>query len=204
MEGVTLVNYGLGNIQAFVHIYKRLNIPVHVATTVKELNKANRLILPGVGAFDWAMSRLNNSGLRSALDKLVLIDQIPVLGICVGMQMMASNSDEGDMDGLGWINASVLRFDQDRLKLPALPHMGWNDVDPSNKTTLFEDIVNPRFYFLHSYYFFPENSEHSLATAEYGEDFTAAICMGHIYGTQFHPEKSHSCGIALLNNFAHL
>jgi len=202
MPMVTLVDYGLGNIQAFAHIYQRLNIPVEVAKTADQLAKAEKLVLPGVGAFDWAMTRLNDSGLRDTLDELVLRQRVPVLGVCVGMQMMAHRSEEGELPGLGWIDAEVLRFDPAQIGETPLPHMGWNDVRPAATDSLFRGIEAPRFYFLHSYCIAPRQPADVLATARYGSDFTAAVRSGHVFGTQFHPEKSHQWGIDLLRNFA--
>ncbi len=201
---ITLVDYGLGNIQAFANIYKRLDIPCAIAQEENDLRRATRLILPGVGAFDWAMQRLQASGLRHALDDLVLKQHVPVLGICVGMQMMANRSDEGSLPGLGWIPGEVKRFDEDLLSSKAtLPHMGWNDVHPQ-ATPLFKGISDARFYFLHSYYFVPNSVDHVLAESEYGECFAAAVCKNNVIGVQFHPEKSHCWGIQLLKNFAEL
>lgn len=199
---VTIVDYGLGNIQAFAHIYDRLNIKASVARTAGEITAARRLILPGVGAFDWAMERLNRSGMREALDCMVLQEKRPVLGVCVGMQMMAHSSDEGDLPGLGWIDATVRRFDEAALAGRPTPHMGWNDIDASSDASLFRGIEQPRYYFLHSYYFAPANPADMLATAQYGGVFTAAVRRDNVYGTQFHPEKSHSWGVELLRNFA--
>jgi glutamine amidotransferase len=201
MPGVTLVNYGLGNIQAFAHIFQRLNMPVVVATTAEQLAGAERVVLPGVGAFDWAMTRLNGSGLRETLDDLVLRRRVPVLGVCVGMQMMAHRSEEGILPGLGWIDAEVLRFDSAQIGQAPLPHMGWNDVRPAVSDSLFRGIEGPRYYFLHSYYIAPRPAD-VLATAHYGIDFAAAVRSGRVFGTQFHPEKSHHWGIDLLRNFA--
>jgi len=202
---VTVIDYGLGNVHAFVNIYKRLNISVQVASRITDLEDAERLILPGVGSFDWAMTRLNHSGLREALDNLVLNQQLPVLGVCVGMQMMASRSEEGALPGLGWIDAEVMHFDQDRggPRQP-LPHMGWNDVRTDASECLFKGIEAPRYYFLHSYCIEPRWPADVLATACYGREFTAAVRHGNVLGTQFHPEKSHQWGIALLRNFAEL
>lgn len=202
MADVTLVNYGLGNIQAFAHIYQRLNLAVEVATTAEQVIEAQRLIMPGVGAFDWAMARLNASGMRDALDDAVLNRKTPVLGVCVGMQMMAERSDEGVEPGLGWIRGEVKAFNaMSETKLP-LPHMGWNDVDPVSKDCLFAKIEAPKYYFLHSYCVVPTNVADTLATASYGDRFVAAVRHGNIFGTQFHPEKSHNWGIDLLRNFA--
>jgi len=204
MHKVTIVDYGLGNIRAFYHIYQRLNIPVEVAATAEQLTSAQKLILPGVGAFDWAMNRLNGSGLRDVLDDLVLNRSVPVLGVCVGMQMMASSSEEGSLVGLGWLDAEVVRFNVDQSDLTPLPHMGWNDVSPVNDETIFKGINSPRYYFLHSYCIRPACDENILSRTFFGEDFVSAVARDNIYGTQFHPEKSHHWGIDLLKNFAEI
>lgn len=204
MRRVTLVNYGLGNIQAFAHIYQRLNIPFEIAATTEQLARAEKIILPGVGAFDWAMTRLNKSGLRDILDMLVLERRVPVLGVCVGMQMMAQRSEEGALPGLMWIDADVVRLDTEQIDYTPLPHMGWNDVQPTAADSLFRGIVAPRYYFLHSYYMATRQTDDVLATVRYGSDFTAAVRRDCMFGTQFHPEKSHQWGVDLLRNFAEL
>ena len=199
---IVLVDYGLGNIQAFANIYKSLGIEYAIARDVDGLLKASRIILPGVGAFDWAMQRLEASGMRPALDDLVLNRQVPVLGICVGMQMMANCSEEGQLAGLGWIQGEVKRFDSRLFSTrTSLPHMGWNDIHPIEHA-LFVGMSNPRFYFLHSYFFVPQSLDHTLAEAEYGQSFSAAVGSRHVLGVQFHPEKSHHWGVQLLKNFA--
>ncbi len=202
---ITLVNYGLGNIQAFHHIYTRLGLPVKIASTPSDLRGASKLVLPGVGSFDWAMQRLNASGMRSTLEEMVLEQRVPILGICVGMQMMANCSEEGVMPGLGWFDAKVKRFEVTRLsKKTLLPHMGWNDVIPVADSPLLAGLDAPRFYFLHSYFFAPGDPSQSLATTNYSFDFTSAVGQKNIYGVQFHPEKSHGWGIQLLHNFARM
>lgn len=202
---IALVDYGLGNINAFANIYRRLGLPVTLARTAEEMDGATKLILPGVGAFDWAMSQLNASGLRHKLDEMVLGRKVDVLGICVGMQMMATRSDEGREPGLGWIDADVVRFDTSGFNQRThLPHMGWNDVQPSSVDNLFKGIDSPRYYFLHSYHVAPASPANVLATAAYGDTFAAAVRSGNIYGTQFHPEKSHHWGVDLLRNFAEI
>jgi glutamine amidotransferase len=200
---ITIVNYGLGNIQAIANIYKRLGVEVRVASTVEELADARRIILPGVGAFDWAMLRLNQSGMRECLEELVTVKGCPVLGICVGMQMMAERSDEGQLPGLGWIRGEVKLFDDKRFTSRThLPHMGWNDVVPRVGEALFRSMEDEaRFYFLHSYYFAPSSEDDVLATADYGGGFVCAVRHRNVFGVQFHPEKSHQWGIQLLKNF---
>lgn len=202
---IALVDYGLGNIQAFINIYRRLGVDVYPARTAKDLRQSSRIILPGVGAFDWAMTRLQDSGLREALDEEVLGARKPVLGICVGMQMMARSSEEGVLPGLGWIDAKVVKFDTQLLEGKThLPHMGWNDVKPLRLDNIFFGLNLPRYYFLHSYFMELDREENILATSCYGVTFVSAVRSGNVYGTQFHPEKSHRWGVQLLKNFAEL
>lgn len=203
---ITIIDYGIGNINAFVNVYKRLNVSVKIAKVSSDLQDATKLILPGVGHFDAAMSKLNSSGMREKLDDLVLIDEVPVIGICVGMQMMANYSEEGRQEGLKWIDGSVKKFDKTKIKeTTKLPHMGWNDVHPLKKISLFEGLEqNSIFYFLHSYFFECNNSEDILAVSDHGIKFASAAHHNNKYGIQFHPEKSHSYGEILLHNFARL
>lgn len=203
---ITIIDYGLGNIQAFVNVYRRLHIPVVVAKCAEDLGQASKLILPGVGAFDHAIERLNASGMRPILDELVQNKKIPVLGICVGMQILANSSEEGTLPGLGWVPGSVRSFKAiPQLKDLALPHMGWNDVSPMQGTSLFKGFEDDaRFYFLHSYFFDCAQAENIAATCSYGLDFSCAVRADNVYGVQFHPEKSHHFGVGLLKNFAEL
>ena len=195
---VCIVDYGIGNIKAFKNTYNKLNIYSEIASKKIQLDNATHLILPGVGSFDWALSKLNQSGLRETLDMLVLKKKIPILGVCVGMQMMASKSEEGVLPGLNWIEGNVLKLDKKII----LPHMGWNQAKPIKKSNLFDNLDNSEFYFLHSYYFKTQHENHILSTTKYGNVFTSAINKNNIFGTQFHPEKSHQNGIKILENFA--
>ncbi len=202
---ITLVDYGLGNIQAFSTAYKKMNIPSRIAKNASDLETAERVILPGVGSFDYAMKRLNESGMRDVLFELVLKKKVPVLGICVGMQMLADSSEEGVLPGLGWISGKVVRFDVSKLHQKThLPHMGWNNIQTSPNCPLFEGLEDAWFYFLHSFHFFPNDQDAVSATAAYGYRFPCAVAEGNIYGVQFHPEKSHHFGTRLLKNFAEL
>lgn len=202
---IKIIDYGLGNILAFQNMYKRLNVPVGLAKTVDDLRTATRLILPGVGAFDHAMEKLDGSGMRACLDELVLGEKMPVLGICVGMQMLAQRSDEGQLAGLGWIPGEVKGFKSLNQPDLLLPHMGWNDVKPIGNCRLFKELTaDARFYFLHSYYFECADPAHSAALTSYGKLFSCAVSAGHVHGVQFHPEKSHHFGAQLLKNFAEL
>ncbi|MGH8384645.1 MAG: imidazole glycerol phosphate synthase subunit HisH [Pyrinomonadaceae bacterium] len=203
---ITIVDYGLGNIQAFVNVYRRLHIPVAVAKSAAELEGATKIILPGVGAFDHAIERLDASGMRPVLDKLVVESKIPVLGICVGMQILSDSSEEGTLPGLGWVPGKVRSFKAipELSDLP-LPHMGWNDVSPSLNNSLFKGFEEEvRFYFLHSFFFDCLKPEHIAASSNYGLDFSCAVRADNVYGVQFHPEKSHHFGVGLLKNFAEL
>lgn len=200
---ITIIDYGLGNVLAFVNVYKRCNIPVSVAKSADGLEGATKLILPGVGAFDHAMERLEQSGMRPALEEAVLKREVPVLGICVGMQMLAKCSDEGRLPGLGWIDGEVRRFDVSTLPHGThLPHMGWNDVSPAGPGGLFKEMEKEaRFYFLHSYYFHCNDEADVLARSDYGARFSCAVRHKNVYGVQFHPEKSHHFGTQLLKNY---
>ena len=201
---IGIVNYGSGNIQAIANIYNRANVPYQIITEPSQLKKSDKLILPGVGAFDATMQELVNSGLKEELDEQVLVYGKPVLGICVGMQILSKGSDEGKLNGLGWIDGTVRKFDVLKIKeKPFLPHMGWNSINPLIDHPLFEGIDKDLgFYFVHSYYFETENPSNTLCNTFYGESFSSAVYKGQIFGVQFHPEKSHSNGIKLLSNFA--
>lgn len=203
---ITIIDYGLGNVQAFANVYKRLHIPVGVAKTSADLERASKIILPGVGAFDHAVELLDASGMRETLSELVLRRSVPVLGVCVGMQILMESSDEGWRPGLSWISGRVRRFDQAAMPPPArLPHMGWNDVSPRAGAKLFAGLEDEaRFYFLHSYYADCASSDDVLARSQYAIEFACAIGSKNVYGVQFHPEKSHQYGVRLLKNFAEI
>lgn len=203
---IGIVDYGLGNVRAFENIYRRLGIPAKALKTENELVSAERLILPGVGAFDWAMERLSDSGMVPVLNQRVLDDKIPVLGVCVGMQIMAERSDEGNHQGLGWIPAEVRHFDESLFDQKThLPHMGWNDVTLGDtQSKLFDGICDPQFYFLHSYFFDPKSDDYVIGLTDYGTSFVSAINKENIWATQFHPEKSLDWGMRLLKNFAEI
>lgn len=201
---ITIVDYGLGNVRAFLNVYKRLQIPATTAATAEELSTATKVILPGVGHFDHAMQRLEESGMRQVLDQRALEAKVPVLGVCVGMQMLGGSSEEGVLPGLGWIDGTVRAFPAVAEERPlAVPHMGWNDVRPEGESPLFHTLEqSARFYFLHSFYFECSRPEDIAARSQYGGEFACAVRSGNLYGVQFHPEKSHHYGTQLLRNFA--
>jgi glutamine amidotransferase len=202
---IAIIDYGLGNVKAFTNVYKRLNLPILIAKEANDLEDATKIILPGVGAFDYAMTLLNQSGMREKLEQLVYEKEIPVLGICVGMQILANASEEGHLVGLGWIAGKVRKFQPEQIHHNPLPHMGWNSVTPQSSTGIFQGIEqDSRFYFLHSYYFASDEPSEAIATANYGSAFTCSVKKKNIYGVQFHPEKSHQAGIQLLKNFGTL
>ena len=203
---IGIINYGLGNVQAIENVYKRLLISVKIVESAGELKNCTKLILPGVGAFDHAMLEFEKSGMRPDISELVINKNIPLLGICVGMQMLASSSEEGACQGLSWVPGRVrsLKNLMTDKRLP-LPHMGWNDVAVKTDSPLFKGLENQsRFYFLHSFYFECEKQENIAAEVEYGSNFTCAVLNKNIFGVQFHPEKSHQFGVTLLKNFAEL
>jgi len=203
---ITIIDYGLGNIQAFVNVYHRLGIPIAIAKREKDLVSASKLILPGVGAFDHAMELLDASGMRGAIEELVLARRLPILGVCVGMQILAESSEEGNLPGLGWIPGCVRSFRSvDVAASLPLPHMGWNDVQVTGNQQLFCGLEeNSRFYFLHSFFFDCQDPDAAIAKASYGIDFCCAVRSENVYGVQFHPEKSHHFGTNLLKNFGEL
>lgn len=202
---IGILDYGLGNVGAFYNIYKRLNIPVCIVTDTGKIDSIDGLILPGVGSFDWAMNRLNSSGMLEGLNKAVLDRGVPILGVCVGMQMMAQGSDEGRLKGLGWIDANVRHLSELTSKKIDLPHMGWNDVQVYKDHPLFKNLEkNAIFYFLHSYYFQEGSASQIMSRTDYGEVFTSSAFKDNIFGVQFHPEKSHHWGVQLLKNFSEL
>lgn len=201
---IGIIDFGAGNVKAFANIYRKLNIPFLIAAKADDLKTATKVVLPGVGAFDHAMSLLEKSGMRKALDEIVLERRLPVLGICVGMQILAEASEEGRLSGLRWIDGLVKKFDPSKMsQTTRLPHMGWNNVQPVIKNSLFKNLESDsRYYFLHSYYFHCNKTADILALTDYGGQFTSAVSSGNVFGVQFHPEKSHQWGIQLLKNFA--
>ena len=201
---ITIVDYGMGNLGSVANMLKRIGAECEITCDLKEIGNAEKLLLPGVGAFDAAMQRINESGIKEVLDKKVLEEKIPILGICLGMQLLTSSSEEGKLQGLGWIQATTKKFQLDDPKLK-IPHMGWNFIKPQKAHALIADMPeDPRFYFVHSYYVSAVNKDDILANTHYEFDFNSMLQRDNIMGAQFHPEKSHKYGMKLLENFAKL
>ena len=202
---ITIVNYGMGNLGSVQNMYKRIGVPSEITGDPAIIAKSTKLLLPGVGAFDAAMQKIADSGLLTVLNKKVLEEKVPTLGICLGMQLLTNSSEEGILPGLGWIPAKTVKFKfapESKLKVP---HMGWNYVFSKKESQLTSDLPEePRFYFVHSYFVQCENEEHVLTTTPYGSDFHSIIQRDNVYGAQFHPEKSHKYGMKLLENFANI
>jgi len=203
---IAIIDYGSGNLDAISNIYKKLKVPHMIACSSLDLQGADRYILPGVGAFDRTMDSLRRSGLADALSEQVIQNRKKILGICVGMQVLADSSEEGHLSGLGWIPGRVKKIDRSSLgSLPGIPHMGWNTISPKINAKLFESVDCDRgFYFLHSYHFSPEKESDIAATVHYGEPLVCAVARDNIFGVQFHPEKSHQNGISVFRAFSEI
>jgi imidazole glycerol-phosphate synthase subunit HisH len=201
---IAIVDYGLGNVKAFANIFAALNLAHVIAQQPADLAQATHAILPGVGAFDQAMQRLQRSGLRETLDEMVVERKLPVLGVCVGMQILMDRSEEGEQGGLGWLPGDVVRFRAPEGAQLHVPHIGWNTIAPAREHPLFAGLDEQAgFYFLHSYLTRCSEPD-TLATTDYGGTFACVAGRDNILGVQFHPEKSHGNGIQLLRNFAEL
>jgi glutamine amidotransferase len=200
---IVIVDYGVGNLASIRNMFKKIGVEAVISSAETDIREAEKLILPGVGAFDTCAEKLKESGLIAVLNPKVLEDKTPVLGVCVGMQLLMEGSEEGIQPGLGWIRGKVVKFRQDQL--PAglkIPHMGWTDILLSKPSRLFEGMYeDPRFYFVHSYHPLPAHREDILVEADYGYRFVAGMEHDNIVGVQFHPEKSHKFGMKLLENF---
>ena len=201
---IAIIQYGSGNTSAIANIFKQLKVPHCVTSDHRELRQAERYVLPGVGAFDTTMANLAASGTIDLLNEEVIGRGKKVLGICVGMQIFADSSDEGELPGLGWIPGRVKRIDASALSSgPGLPHMGWNTIATHGRSKLFDGVELSRgFYFLHSYFFDATDDDHVIATVDYGGRIACAVAHGSVVGTQFHVEKSHASGVAVFRNFA--
>lgn len=200
---ITIVDYGMGNLGSLLNMFKRIKVESEITSDLEKIVKAEKILLPGVGSFDIAISRIDEIGLREVLHKKAVIEKIPILGVCLGMQLLTNQSEEGNLKGLGLISANTIkfRFPDNNFKIP---HMGWNLVNHSKQSVLTENLPDePRYYFVHSYYVKVDDEKNSILKTNYGGiEFDSAIAKDNIFGTQFHPEKSHKFGMKLLENFA--
>ena len=196
---ITIVDYGLGNLGSVHNMLKKIGARSEITGDASKIAKATKILLPGVGAFDAAMAKLTNTGLRDILDQKALVERVPILGICLGMQLLTSGSDEGKLPGLGWIPSRTYRFPKTELKVP---HMGWNLVRKTNTSPLTENFDEEfRFYFVQSYFVKADRQDFSVLQTTYGVTFDSGIQRDNILGVQFHPEKSHKFGATLFKNF---
>ena len=200
---ISVVNYGVSNVGSMLNMMKKLGIDAEAVSTPDEVSRATKIILPGVGAFDHGMATLSDLGLAEPIKNRVR-QGVPLLGVCLGMQMLGAGSEEGQVAGLGLIEGRCVRFHPDAQNGIRIPHMGWNELVPRKQSSLLEGLDKARFYFVHSYYFVCDHGGDELASSRYGIDFTAAVHRDNVWGVQFHPEKSHRFGMMLLKNFAAL
>ena len=200
----TIINYNLGNPKSIKNMLSYLGIDAVISDDLNTLKSADRLILPGVGHFAHGMNQLNNLGFTDVIKEHALTQQKPILGICLGMQLMTNFSEEGDVEGLGLIDAQTKKF-QLQDKSLKIPHMGWNEVSWQKESPILNSLSEkPRYYFVHSYFVECNNQNDVLGTTHYGQDFVSAFQHDNIIGMQFHPEKSHQFGMELLKNFTKL
>lgn len=200
---IAILDYGIGNLRSVYNMFKKVGVESQITSDKLAIQQADKYLLPGVGSFDHGINSLKSAPFFEALEKEVLEYNKPILGICLGMQLLTNSSEEGKEKGLGWIDAETLKFDLADKSL-SIPHMGWNKANPQNENTIFKNLKENRFYFVHSYYVACNNEENILATTGYGQEFSCSIYKDNVYGVQFHPEKSHKFGMQLLKNFGEI
>jgi glutamine amidotransferase len=200
---IAIIDYGVGNLASIQNMFKKIGIKSIITSKTEEISDAGKLLLPGVGAFDTCSSKLRDSGLVDCISQRVLIEKVPIIGICVGMQLLHEESEEGKLPGLGWIKGKIVKFRKDRLP-PGykVPHMGWSEVHISKPSLILDGLEDARFYFVHSFHSELNSNQDELLSVDYGYPFTAAVQNANITGVQFHPEKSHKFGMKLLENFS--
>ena len=204
VEMLVIVDFGMGNLRSVLRRVEKLGYKALLTSSPEDVEKADKIILPGVGSFGTGMQNLKQRGLIPILNQKVLKEGTPILGICLGMQMMARWGEEGDVDGLGWINADCVRFrfEDDQGGYLRVPHMGWNTIEKQTEDRMLANIPeDARFYFVHSFYVKPNVDAEVVASTEYGIHFASVIRRDNIFGTQFHPEKSHQAGADLIKSF---
>lgn len=198
-----ILDYGVGNLASIQNMLKKAGVDATISGKEDDLRNATKILLPGMGHFDNCMQKLNASGLRPIVERKAFEEKIPVLGICVGLQMFMEGSEEGSEKGLGWLKGQTIRFKPERMKTnEKIPNMGWLEINACKPSTMLDQLEHARFYFAHSYHVDPVDEAVALIKADYGYSFTAAIEKDNIVGVQFHPEKSHRFGMQILKNFA--
>lgn len=201
---IVILDYQIGNLYSIHNMLKKIGMrDVYISSDRNLIKDADKLILPGVGHFDFGMKKLKSSAYFEELNKRVLVDKVPILGICLGAQLLTESSEEGNEPGLGWIKGKTIRFDEKKIgSTLKIPHMGWSDTQYNEKSKLFTDMqIDPRFYYVHSYHIRCTNEEDILCTSHHGYNFTAGVEHENVLGVQFHPEKSHKFGMKILQNF---
>jgi glutamine amidotransferase len=202
---IVIVDYGMGNVGSILNMLSRVDVPAVISRDPEVIRSADKLVLPGVGAFDAGMHNLRELGLVEILRQAVQVHRKPLLGICLGMQLLTEGSEEGSEAGLGWVAGRAIRFDPAMAAGIRVPHMGWNSVTVVKPSPLFEDMYpDPRFYFVHSYHVVCDRTQDVLCVTRHGPEFCSAFAVEHVFGVQFHPEKSHKFGMRLLESFARL
>jgi len=193
----------MGNLISVLNKFKRIQVPAIISSSVLDIENAHKLILPGVGQYAYGMQKLKELGILEILNKKVIEEKTPILGICLGMHLFTKFGYEGEVEGIGWINGETVKFDHNRLgKTLKVPHMGWNSVTTKKDNPLFKGSnAGDMYYFVHGYHVECDDTEDILATTTYGYEFVSCVNKGNIYGTQFHPEKSHKFGFKLIKNF---
>ena len=200
---ITIVDYGMGNLGSVLNMFKKVGAESKISSDLDEISRAEKILLPGVGAFDTAMQRIQDAGMQEVLNQKALVEKVPVLGICLGMQLLTNSSEEGVLPGLGWIGGSALSFKGRIDETLRIPHMGWNvaHIERKNAVTIGYN-GETRFYFVHSYFVKVADRSNSMMQSTYGLPFDSAIVKDNIFGAQFHPEKSHKFGMKFFENFA--
>jgi glutamine amidotransferase len=201
---IVIIDYKMGNVGSIMNMLKKIGADAIVSSDIEQIKKSEKIILPGVGSFDTGIKNINELGLSPIINEKVIKEKTPILGICLGMQLFARKSEEGVLNGLGWIDGEVKKFKFEN-NIFKIPHMGWNTINPQKNDILFNDMPKEsRFYFVHSYYFVCDNQDNVLATTDYSYKFPSIVRKENIIGVQFHPEKSHKYGMKLLKNFVGL
>ncbi|MBW7941736.1 MAG: imidazole glycerol phosphate synthase subunit HisH [Candidatus Kuenenia stuttgartiensis] len=200
---IAVINYGLGNLTSIKNMFARLSVDAVITDDKQKIRDASKLLLPGVGHFKKGIANLNDSGLTELLNREVQEKGKPILGICLGAQLMTRHSEEGDIDGLNWVDAVTVKFDNSKLMNLPVPHMGWSDIQIKNTSKLWDGLPeDPRFYFVHAYHFLFDLEYEVTATSQYGYEFACAFQKENVFGAQFHPEKSHKFGMKVLENYS--